>query len=251
MKRAAYDELRAFEDRHWWFRGRRSAIAAHVQRALARFENGFVLDVGCGTGANIAWLAQRTNPRQLIGLEFDGHALELARERGLEVHFVHADAARLPVASASANLIVCCDVLEHIEDDAAACSELARVLTRGGTLVATVPAGQGLWSVHDQALGHRRRYARGELEQRLRNAGFSIEASHGFNVALWPLIWALRRRRWLARSSAQDSAPTSDFRTLPAPINAALAAWLAFESLVVRTLGIRAGVSFVVRARRE
>ncbi len=251
VNRAAYDELRALEDGHWWFLGRRSAITAHVTRALARAGQGFVLDVGCGTGANVAWLAQRTDPTRVVGLELDSYALALARGRDPKVHLVRADATHVPIVSGAASVVLCCDVLEHVEDDAAACRELARVLGKGGTLIATVPAGPGLWSLHDQALGHRRRYSRGELEQRLRAAGFVIETSHGFNLALWPVVWAVRRWRRHARSDSENSAPTSDFRTLPAPINAVLAGWLSLESIVVRAIGVRAGVSLVVRARRE
>jgi SAM-dependent methyltransferase len=250
MNRAAHDELRAFEDEHAWFRGRRAAVAPHVRRGLARGGAGVVLDVGCGTGANSAWLSQRAGRRLIVGLEPEPYALELARRRGLAVHFICADAARLPVASGSATLILCCDVLEHIEDDRAACRELARVLAPGGLLVATVPTGPGLWSQHDLALGHRRRYRRGELEQRLREAGLAIDACHGFNLALWPVIWAVRRFRRSARTGTDDSAPTTDFMKLPAPINAALAFWLSIESALLRALRVRFGVSIVVRARR-
>ncbi|HTF88982.1 MAG TPA: class I SAM-dependent methyltransferase [Planctomycetota bacterium] len=250
MKRAAFDEMRALEDGHWWFRARRDAIAAHVDRALARPQPGAVLDVGCGTGANLVWLSRRAPSARLVGVEFDAHALELARGRQLGVPLVQADATHLPFPPASASCVVCCDVLEHIEDDAAACRELARVLIPGGILVATVPACPSLWSLHDQAASHRRRYSGGELEQRLREAGFAIEASHGFNLASWPLVWAIRRWRWHSSSAAERAAPTSDFRTLPAPLNACLVGWLAFESALLRTTGIRAGVSLVIRARR-
>ena len=251
MNRAAYDELRELEDAHWWFRGRRAAIAKHVDWGLGRVGDAAILDVGCGTGANLAFLARRTDSTRLIGLDPEAHALELARERGLALQLVRADAAHLPIATGRAAMIVCCDVLEHLDDDAAACRELARVLRPGGTLVVTVPAGPGLWSVHDQALGHRRRYARGELEERLRAAGFDLEACHGFNLALSPLVWLVRRWRRNSRANAASAAPTTDFTSLPRPINAALAAWLAIESRCCRAFGLRAGVSLVVRARRR
>lgn len=251
MNRDAFDELRAFEDRHWWFRGRRAAIREHVDLGLARSPNGAIVDVGCGTGANLAWLAKRTESSRLIGLEPDTHALELARQRELCVYLLRADAAHLPLATAGAVMVVCCDVLEHIEDDAAACAELFRVLAPGGTLVVTVPAGHSLWSAHDRALGHRRRYARGVLEGRLAAAGFEIEARHGFILALWPLVWVVRRWRRNSDSEQAGAAPSSDFVELPSPINAALVGWLWLESLAIRVLRWRAGVSLVVRARKR
>ncbi len=251
MNREAFDELRAFEDQHWWFRSRRAAIREHVDLGLARSPTGAIVDVGCGTGANLAWLAQRTERSRLIGLEPDAHALKLAQQRELSVCLLRADAARLPLATACAAMIVCCDVLEHIDDDSAACRELFRVLAPGGTLVVTVPAGHSLWSAHDLALGHRRRYARGVLQGRLASAGFEIEAQHGFILALWPLVWIVRRWRRNSDSEKAGAAPSSDFVELPSPINAALVGWLGFESLAIRLLRWRSGVSLVVRARKK
>ncbi len=251
MNRDAYDEMRALEDQHWWFRGRRSALREHVKHALASAPRGPVLDVGSGTGATLAWLAGLTDPARLIGLEPEARALELARGRGLCVHLLCADATRLPFARSSVALVLCLDVLEHIEDDAAACLELARVLPPGGQLIVTVPAGPGLWSGHDVALGHRRRYARGELEGRLEAAGFEVEARHGFMLALWPLVWLVRRWRRTAVGSPDAAKPKTDFSSLPRPVNLALAKWLAIESRCQRALGIGSGVSLVIRARRR
>lgn len=251
MNREAFEELRAFEDRHWWFRGRRAAIREHVDLGLARSPTGAVVDVGCGTGANLAWLAERTQSSRLIGLEPDAHALELASQRGLCVCLLRADASRLPLATACAALIVCCDVLEHIDDDSAACRELFRVLAPGGTLVVTVPAGPSLWSAHDLALGHRRRYGREVLERRLAAAGFEIETRHGFILAFWPLVWIVRRWRRNSDSEKVNATPSSDFVELPSPINAALVGWLWIESLAMRLFRCRHGVSLVVRARRR
>lgn len=253
MNREAMLELRALEDDHWWFRARRAAIRAHVDRGLAGGGRRALLDVGSGTGANLAWLCARLPPEdagRCLGLEADPLALELAAGRELGARFVRADVARLPLAAASADFALCCDVLEHVEDDGQACAELARVLAPGGVLVVTVPAGPGLWSVHDEALGHRRRYRPGELEARLDAAGFSVESSHGFNLAPWPLVWAVRRwRRALAQGRPRP--PTTDFHRLPRPVNALLAGALGSEATLLRALGLRRGVSLVVRARRR
>ncbi len=69
--------------------------------------------------------------------------------------------------------IVCSEVLEHVEDDTKAVSELRRVLKAGGTLVVTVPFQKKYWGEDDDYVGHLRRYEPGELEKKLKGAGFS------------------------------------------------------------------------------
>jgi len=78
----------------------------------------------------------------------------------------------------SFDCVLCSEVLEHVEDDTKAITELRRVLKPGGTLVITVPFLKKYWGEDDEYVGHKRRYEPGELEGKLREAGFTMIDTH-------------------------------------------------------------------------
>ena len=247
MEAAALDELRASEDEHWWFRARRRALRPLVQTALELAPPGPVLDLGCGTGGNLAHLFGGTR-RTLLGLDREPVALAHCARRTAHVSgpdawkLLRAEGCRLPLADGSVAVISAFDLLEHLPDDAACLREIARVLAPGGQLIASVPAWPALWSAHDEALSHVRRYARGELEQRLAGAGLELERRRGFNLLLLPPIALVR---WLRRD-----ANGTDFRPTSPLASTALAALFAVERALQRCLGLPLGLSLCVRARR-
>jgi SAM-dependent methyltransferase len=145
----------ALEQRHWWYAGRRGL----VRRLLADRAPGVAVDVGCGSGGNSDVL--RSLGWRVLGIDSSPTAVELAAARRLPV--VRADARRLPLPDASVDLVLSTDAWEHVAEDDAVAAEAFRVLRPGGRALVTVPAGTDLWSGHDLALGHERRYERAEL----------------------------------------------------------------------------------------
>jgi SAM-dependent methyltransferase len=196
---------------------------------------GRALDVGCGSGGNTAVL--RDLGWQVTGLEYSPAAAELARARGLDI--VQGDATRLPFPDGSFDLVISTDMWEHIEDHEAVARETARVVRRGGRVLVAVPCSMKLWSGHDLALGHMRRYEKDTLRAVIEGAGLEIVDLHSWNVLLRPV--ALMRRR---RSSTSES----EMEETSAPINAGLKLALAIESqLPVHRLP---GISLVALARK-
>jgi SAM-dependent methyltransferase len=232
------DELRrsaALEERHWWYAGRR----ALVRRLMRGVPAGRAVDVGPGPGGNAAVL--RDLGWQVTGVELTEVGALLCAERGLDV--VRGDATRLPVADRSVDLVMSTDVWEHVEDDEAVAAESFRVLRPGGRLLVAVPAGMDLWSGHDVALGHVRRYERQELLDLVERHGFVVQDIASWNVLLRPVA-KLRRSR-----SAASGDDTSEMEQVARPVNAGLRAALALESLLpVKRLR---GLSLVVRAVRR
>ena len=227
----------AEKERHPWFTARRRVIAGELDRIGPV---GDALDAGCGAGLMLEELAGRA--RSLAAVDADPAAVAAARARAVaDVHT--APVERLPFPDGSFDLITSFDVLEHTADDAAALAELRRVARPGADLLVAVPALPALWSGHDQAAGHRRRYRRGQLEAAARRQGWALERVTHFNVLLLAPMAVVRvASRWAGR------APRSDLLTLPRSAGVALRCSLAVEERALRA-GLRPPIGLSLMAR--
>jgi SAM-dependent methyltransferase len=169
------------DEHHWWYRGRRRIVDAQVSQ-LPLPSPATILDAGCGSGRMLQELARYG---QVSGLELDNDAAEVARGRGCG-EVVVGRLEHLPWESHSFDLVTSLDVVEHIADDRLALSELRRVCTVGGWLLVTVPAYQALWSQHDVANHHYRRYGRPSLRRAALEAGWQVRHMTSFNTILLP-----------------------------------------------------------------
>ena len=168
-------------------------------------------------------------------MEYASTAAQIARERGIDV--LRADARELPLGTGSMDLVTAFDVLEHIEEDYLAAAVITRVLRPGGTALIAVPADMALWSAHDEAVGHVRRYTRATLTAAIAKGGLVIEDLWSWNVLLRPVV-ALRRK----------SSTGSDLDDVNPVVNAGLTAIITAERyLPVKSLP---GVTLFLRARR-
>lgn len=220
----------ALEGRHWWHRERRAILDREVRRLGPP---GRALDVGAAGGGNCEVL--RSRGWKAIAADYSAVATEIARERGLDA--LRADARDLPLSGDTFDLVIAMDVLEHIDEDNLASEEIARVLKPGGRAFITVPCGLELWSAHDVALGHVRRYTRESLTEVVEKAGLVIDDLWSWNVLLRPV--AKWRRRSSTGCDLDDPHPV---------VNAALTVAIVAERyLPVRSLP---GVSLMLRARK-
>lgn len=237
-----YEVMYAQEVHHWWFRGRRRVLV-DLLRTMAGPRAGSlrILDYGCGTGGNTSAYASLGT---VIGIEPDTAALRLAQTRG-GAHYCRTNGTRLPFRQGVFDAVVASDVLEHIEDDLAAVSEIARVLRPGGAAIISVPAHQWLFSEHDAALRHFRRYSKAGLRHLLERGGLRIRRLSYWNTALFPAICL---HRLVVKPRGHE--PRSDTSPAPWLINEALAALLAAESAILRHVPLPWGVSLVGVAER-
>jgi SAM-dependent methyltransferase len=210
------------DEYHWWYRGRRRVIVAELDR-LPLAPGARVLDAGCGSGRT---LQELTRYGEVHGIELDPGAAELARRRGHgEVRVGRLE--QLPWGPDSFDLITCLDVIEHTPDDRVTLTELRRVTKLGGFLLVTVPAYQALWSFHDEANHHYRRYGRPTLRSAARAAGWSVERVTSFNSLLLAPAAAVRL---LQRRFGTHNGYTNDLALGPAWLNDVLERPLALEA---------------------
>lgn len=194
-------KLAALEDDHWWYRERRHILA----KSLQGMTPGTALDIGAAGGGNSRVL--RDLGWNAIPLEYGAPGAEVAAERGLSV--IRADATRLPIADQALDLVVAYDLLEHLVDDEACVSEVMRVLRPHGRFLVAVPCDPKLWSDHDVAVDHVRRYTRETLTALLDRPGFELRSMTSWNVLLRPVV--AMRRKTSSGSDLDDINPIVNF----------------------------------------
>src|SRR5690349_18005520 len=173
MDKSLYDQINAIEETHWWYVGRRRLIFEYVLQTLKKYPNPRILDLGCGTGYNIAQLKSH-GYNDIFGLDFTFDALIYCFQRNLD-HIVCGDATQSPFPAESFDVITALDIIEHIPDDEKSLRDVYRLLKPGGSFVIFTPAYQFLWSVHDEISHHERRYTARELRQKVEASGLVID----------------------------------------------------------------------------
>lgn len=238
MRSDEYQIMHAHELRHWWFRGRRRVLVDLLRdHAAARSGPLRILDYGCGTGGNSPSYVPFG---QVCGIEPDAEAIHLAGSRGGAI-LCRATGTDLPFRPGSFDVVVASDVLEHIDDDARAVGEVARVLRPGGAFIFSVPAHPWLFGPHDAALFHRRRYVERGLRHLVEGTGLRIRRLSYWNSTLFPLYCA---HRLFGQFRATQSAH-SDLHALPRLANELLAGLLAVEAALLRRFRLPWGLSLV------
>lgn len=203
MEIATYAIEAEVEATHWWFTGRRRLFAREIDKTgLPRTSR--VLDVGTSTGANLR-LLRDLGFHAVDGLDFSNEAIRYCRERGLGL-VQYGDVCSMPFADESFDLLLATDIIEHVDDDAKALGEIARVLRAGGKTLIVVPAFPMLWGLQDRVAQHKRRYRMHELTDRVTHAGLAIEVCYYFNFLLFLPIWIGRRLIDIIRPEIQNEA---------------------------------------------
>ncbi len=223
------------EGDYWWFVARRR-LARGLLSAYSPALAGAMLDAGCGTGA---LLAELNTLGFAVGVDFEREALRLTRQRGA-FPVVQARLEALPFASESFQVAFALDVLEHLPDERPALRELYRVLKLGGSLIITVPAYRWLWSKHDVALAHYRRYTARALQARLGEAGFQVRKLSYSLCLLMPLVALARWLDWL-----RPGVPAATVVPVPAWVNRALIRLQDWETRLLLRCNLPFGVSLV------
>jgi SAM-dependent methyltransferase len=239
MDRVIYDRMAEHDTKHWWYRARRRVLASVIAREINLAPHSRILEIGCGTGHNLDMLASFG---AVDAIEVDPASRAMASQRlGRPV-----GEAPLPelsgVAPGQYDLIALLDVLEHIGDDHAALEAIRLRLKTGGRILLTVPAHPWMWSGHDVANHHHRRYTRAAFRSVIAGAGFRIDHLGAFNSLLFPLAAGQRLvSKMTGKEGSDDGLP-------PAPVNALFEWVFGLEAHLVGRVPMPPGLSFLAIA---
>ena len=240
MQPYLYDDLYELEDTHWWHRAKRRLVSNLIVRCAAR-KRPRILDVGCGTGKNIeAW--SRFGPSS--GIDSEPRAIAYCKKRGIS-NVCQGRAEHTGLPASSVDVVTMLDVLEHTED-MIVLSEIARILSKGGIFIVTVPAYPWLWSTWDVVLHHKRRYTKNKLRRALSASGFNtLYTSHVFSFLVIPVV--LIR---FVKSRLPEDQYGSDFRLNPRAMNRILYILCILEQSVMKIMPLPFGTSIVCVAQK-
>ena len=220
MEVAEYEKMYKFEEGYWWWIGKREIVKCILNRLNLNFTN--ILDAGCGTGLNLNYLKHYGS---VIGLDFSKEALNFCKLRENK-NLIQADAEKVPFKEDTFDLITALDLLEHL-DDGNVLKEFYRVLKPNAYLIITVPAFKFLWSKHDEALHHKRRYNKGQLKDILEQNGLILKKITYWDFFLFLPIVVLR----LAKKKAMKKQEVkTDVERLPNFVNRFFTSVLKVES---------------------
>jgi SAM-dependent methyltransferase len=181
MERRYFEEYYFHERNHWWFKVRLLILNDLIRYHVFNKKPLKILNAGAATGATSLMLKDFG---YVTSLEYDKDcAVFLSSLLNDEV--VNASLTDLPFSDNSIDLVCAFDVIEHIEDDHKALTEIFRTLKPDGMLFLTVPAFEMLWSNHDVINMHYRRYTAKALRKLVSDVGFEIKFESYFNFILF------------------------------------------------------------------
>jgi len=241
METHSHGEIAGLIEENWWYVARR-----HVLEGLfAKFPptRGTALDLGSGVGANFPVLALHAN--KIIGLDISQEALDHAQERGYHQTLL-ACGEQIPLGDAAIDVVLCADVLEHVNDDTLV-AEIARVLSKGGMVYVTVPAFQSLWNENDDYGHHLRRYKRGEAAALFAKHGMRVLYNGFWNFSWVAPVWLSAR---LYRKKADSEKLANNLSRIPTWANRFFLFLASVESGAAGLIPLPVGVSQVVVAQK-
>lgn len=201
-----YSFMFEMENTHWWFISRNGFVMHLIKSMDKSFPA--ILDAGSGTGVNLSSLSKLGDA---FGLDISNQAIQFCRKRNLK-KLVRGLLEQIGFKTGTFDLIICLDVLEHTVDPLRTLGELKRTLRDDGKMIITVPAFRFLWSQHDEALSHLRRYTKEQLQLELQEAGMRIEKTGYFFFASFFVVAPVRiLRKFLPKEFVSKS----DTTTLP------------------------------------
>tara|TARA_Y100000310_G_scaffold331644_1_gene405595 strand:- start:550 stop:1254 length:705 start_codon:yes stop_codon:yes gene_type:complete len=223
------DYLVGNSEENFWFKSKNDLIKIFFKKFKKKDLK--ILSIGAGTGRELKVLNEFG---EVFVIEINKKALDLISKE-LCQNKKQGDVQNLPFSKDFFDIVLASDVLEHVNDDKKAVNEIQRVLKKEGTFIFTVPAHQFIFSSHDKALGHKKRYSKEELKQ-LTKKFKKVEINY-WNFFLSPIVI-------LKRILNKDSKPEVDKITLPKTIDTLFYRIMSLENgLIARDMHLPFGIT--------
>jgi SAM-dependent methyltransferase len=244
VEKSEYARLAEYEQSYWWHQGRLEIIKTYMRWASRNRPDSAILNVGCDTGGTIGMLEKFGT---VDNVDTSDDAITFARRLG-HGNITKVDDVSLPFKDKVYDIVGAFDVLEHIADQKSALSEWKRVLKDDGAIVMTVPAYQWLWSRHDIAMHHWRRYTMRSLTTVAAEVGLMPERkSYAISFSL-PLVAGFRLVSKILDRRADSE---SSFAPLPRAVNKFFTALLRAEAKLHNVVSLPAGSSLITILRKS
>lgn len=233
-------------DVNWFYEGTTRIWESFLLSTVKDLGARLAIDLGCGAGGKALRLKRVV--KKIYGLDLSMDALEFCKNE-TEIFLAQASIEHIPFKDSSFSLVNAFDVLEHVEDDMRVLREIRRITSDEGELIIAVPAFMSLWSAHDVANFHKRRYSAGELTQKLKKSGFKVKRISYINFFLFPLVLAIRsiQRNFSKGLSENKRTRVED---VPGFLNSLLAGILHFEAVLIKRVNFPFGVAILCVAQK-
>jgi len=237
-----------FETEYWWHKGKKYLIEHLLNKFFSKDRHGKlkIFEIGCGTG-EISKMLQKYGT--VSGLDISETAAdEYERKCGIRPLIGDINELNLESLKNSFDLILALDVLEHVQDDIKAMERVKFLLKKDGVFFINVPAYKFIWSEHDEALQHKRRYSTYELTEKLKRAGFNIELNSHFVCMSFPLIAFYRV--W-GNFFGKSAFPKTTYIKLPKKLNTIMYKMLQVETKLLTKFRLPLGSTITVVAKQS
>ena len=225
---------------HWWWRAREAIVLRELGR-LTVPRPARVMDVGCGNGLILNRLAAWGD---VHGIELDRSVLTDGAPHREHIYCEPLGDERYRAMSGTFDLVTALDVIEHVEDDGLLVRQMLQLLKPWGHLLVTVPAFSCLWSNHDEANVHYRRYGRSALRKVLDEHGTLLRVRH-----LFPSLFLFK---WLVVQVDRRRVRQIDQARLPSALTCTvMQRWLGMEERLARPLNLPFGSSLLAVVRKS
>ncbi|MCJ7826059.1 class I SAM-dependent methyltransferase [Patescibacteria group bacterium] len=238
-----YPLIQTMEKEHFWYRARSSLLQHLIQRYIPHGKGKTFLEIGCGTG--ILLPVFESLGLSVTGMDINSQALSYAKGKS-HAHLIRSSFLSFKQKKQYDSIGIF-DILEHQNDDLKFLTKCYSLLRSGGYLFISVPAHQWLWNGIDIMSGHKRRYEKSDLVEKLGKAGFSVCFSNYWNVLLLGFYVLWRLQFYFSKKSID----ICQYLMIPKePINQFCRWVLHFEHLFFFSIPFPFGSSLIIVAKK-